>query len=248
MKKFLDTSPSLLKPADLVITFTKKKSEELALPGRTIITFDSGDLKRALNAKRHRLVEAWAPFRWIYRFDDSDTIITKSYFGGPNVAALVEELSAFGVKEFILWGYCGSISEELSVGDRLIAKGALREDGTSCHYLDDRSTFVFTDWFGSWENEARDQGIREGLVWSCDAIYRETRDKVKKYAGMAISAVEMEIASFYAVCTFKKLKGIAFLVVSDSLVDTKWQPGFSTKPFRQGARKMTEFIMAKVVQ
>jgi uridine phosphorylase len=289
LKKFFDASPPLLNPADLVITFTKRKREELALPPRAIITFDSGDLKRTLNAKKHRLIDEWTPFRWIYGIDGSNTAATKSHFGGPNVAALVEELSAFGVQEFILWGYCGGIGETINVGDVIIAKGALREDGTSYHYLDDRKSeshqrgddrkdischplddaengsspsppfakgglggfpsydFVYTDWFDHWTGEAKGQGFQEGLIWSCDAIYRETRDKVLNYRKIGISAVEMEVASFYAVCKLKGLKGIALLVVSDSLKDDRWTPGFHTKPFRQGVKKLAEFITTKVI-
>lgn len=268
LKKFFDASSPLLNPADLVVAFTKRKPDELALPSRAIITFDSGDLKRILSARKHRLIDEWTPFRWIYWIDGSDTVVTKSYFGGPNVAALVEELSAFGVKEFIVWGYCGGIGEAINVGDVIIAKGALREDGTSYHYLDDRESqslpsspfdkrgqvgfssddFVYTDWFDQWTREAKGRGFQEGLIWSCDAIYRETRDKVLNYGKMGISAVEMEVASFYAVCKFKDLKGIAFLVVSDSLKDNRWTPGFHTKPFRQGVKKMVEFMLGKVIK
>jgi uridine phosphorylase len=266
LKQFLDVSPSLLNPADLVTTFTKKRLEELALPPRAIITFNSGDSKRLLDKKKHRLIDAWTPFRWIYAVDGSDTVITKSYFGGPNVAALVEELSAFGVSEFIIWGYCGGIGNAIGVGDIIAAKGALREDGTSYHYLDDTLNnppsppfdkggmggfsscdFVYTDWLTYWDSEARDRGFQEGLIWSCDAIYRETRDKILKYRKLGISAVEMEVASFYAVCKFKRLQGIAFLVVSDSLKDDRWTPGFHSKPFREGVKKLAEFMADKVI-
>jgi uridine phosphorylase len=267
LKKFLDTSPPLLNPVDLVTTFTKKTPEELALPRRAIVTFNSGDLKRILSGQKQRLIDKWAPFRWIYGIDGSSTVVTKSYFGGPNVAALVEELSAFGVKEFIVWGYCGGIGESINVGDVIVAKGALREEGTSYHYLDDQRNesfplppfgkgrsggfsggkVVYTDWIDHWTSEAENQGFQEGLIWSCDAIYRETRDKALNYRKMGISAVEMEVASFYAVCKSKELKGIALLVVSDLLKDDRWIPGFHTKPFRQGVRKLAEFITTKVI-
>ena len=266
LKKFFDPSPPILKPVDLVLIFTKKQPEELALPGRAIIVFDQGDLKRLLNKRKHKLIDAWTNFRWIYEIDDSNTIVTKSYFGGPNVAALIEELSVFGVKEFVLWGYCGGIGEAVNLGDIIIAQGALREDGVSHHYLDNKESippsapcdkegvegfsgcdFVYTDWFDRWEKEAVDVGILKGLIWSCDALYRETRDKIEKYRKLGISAVEMEVASFYAVCSYRQLKCVAFLVVSDLLKHGRWTPGFHTKPFDNGVRKMAEFMLERII-
>jgi len=251
LKRFFDSSPPLLNPHDLVLAFTGKTADELALPERAIVVFDSGDLKRVLNKKKHRLIDAWLNFRWIYRIEESNTVITRSYFGGPNIAALVEELAAFGVKEFVIWGYAGGIDDRLMIGDIITAKGALKEDGASYHYIDvDKAAnddFVYTDWFEAWEGHAKDRGFREGIIWSCDAIYRETREKVRKYRETGISAVEMEVASFYAVCTFKRVKGIAFLVVSDLLRDEGWTGGFRTKQFQDGVRKLSGFMLDTVI-
>lgn len=263
MRKFFDSSPSLLNPVDLVSAFTGKTAEELVLPERVIIVFDSGDLKRILNKKKHRLIDAWLNFRWLYRIEESNTIITRSYFGGPNIAALVEELAAFGVKEFVIWGYAGGIDSQLKIGDVIVAKGALREDGVSYHYIDDAETdpfgkggmeglsgsdFIYVDWFEEWERHTKEWGFREGIIWSCDAIYRETREKARKYCEAGISAVEMEVASFYAVCTSKGVKGIALLIVSDLLNDEGWTGGFHTKQFQEGVRKLSKFVLEEVIK
>lgn len=60
---------------------------------------------------------------------------------------------------------------------------------------------------------------------------------------MGIHAVEMEVASFYAVCKAKRLKGIAFLVVSDIFRQNRWKPGFSEESFKEGTRKLREFFL-----
>lgn len=248
MKRFFDSSLPLLKPVDLVSAFTGKTAEELALPERAIIVFNSGDAKRVLNRKKHRLIDAWLNFRWLYRIEESNTIITRSYFGGPNVAALVEELAAFGVKEFVIWGYAGGIDSRLRIGDVIAARGALREDGVSSHYIDGEDDFVYSDWFEEWELHTKERDFREGIIWSCDAIYRETREKIRRYREAGISAVEMEVASFYAVCTFKGVKGIALLIVSDLLDDEGWTGGFHTKQFRDGVRKLSKFVLEEVIR
>ena len=109
MKRFFDPSRALLSPSDIVLNFTGKNVQELSLPARAVVTFSDGDLKRVMNRKETMVNEAWQPFRTIHHIKERATVITRSYFGGPNIAALVEELAAFGVKECVLWGYCGAI-------------------------------------------------------------------------------------------------------------------------------------------
>lgn len=247
MKRFFDPSPLLLTPADIVSTFTGKKREELSLPERVIITFNTGDLKSILNKSKGNLIGAWSHFRPIYRIEKSNTVIIRSYLGGPNIAATVEELSAFGVKEFVLWGYCGGIDSSLEIGNVILVRGALREDGISYHYLKDREAFVYSDWVGAWKHCVKEWGFFEGTVWSCDALYRETQSKIKRYRKMGISAVEMEVASFYAVCKYKEVMGIAFLIISDIFRDRGWEGGFFTKPFKEGVRRLSDFMLKEVV-
>jgi uridine phosphorylase len=215
LKRFFDSSPPLLKPTDTVFTFTGKSREELLLPLRAIIVFDMADLKRVVGRTGAVQVSAWSGFRPLYRPEGKNTVITRSYFGGPNVAALVEELSAFGVKEFVLWGYCGGIRAGLDIGSIILAQGALREDGVSYHYLEDEDPFIYSDWFNVWKNVSHGQDFHHGTVWSSDAIFRETENKVTRFQEMGILGVEMEVASFYAVCKYIGAKCIAFLVVSD---------------------------------
>lgn len=206
-----------------------------------------GDAKSLLKNTHQKPIKAWSGYRSLFRIDNTETVIARCFFGGPNVAALVEELSAFGVREFVLWGYCGSISDDVSIGDILIAEGALREDGVSYHYLNSTDDFVYTDWFHKWHKTAITSGIRHSLIWSCDALYRETRNKINRYKKMGIHAVEMEVASFYAVCKAKKLKGIAFLVVSDHFRKGKWEPGFFKESFKEGTHRLREFLLEQVI-
>jgi len=245
LRSLFDPSSPVLKAPDIVRAITGKKPEELQLPRRAIITFSFGDVKSLLGNKHQKPIQAWTPFRSLFLIADTDTIVTRCYFGGPNIAALVEELSAFGVHEFVLWGYCGGISNDITIGDLLIAKGALRQDGVSYHYLDNADDFVFTDWFQAWHEKAGAFSIRPAMIWSCDALYRETKNKISSFRKMGIHGVEMETASFYAVCKAKKLKGIAFLVVSDRFMQNRWQPGFFEASFKDGARRMSNFLISE---
>lgn len=247
MRNLFDSSPPALRPADIVRTFTKKSFPELALPRRAIITFTIGDAKALLKNTDHKPIKAWENFRNLFWIVDSKTIVIRSYFGGPNIAALVEELSAFGVREFVLWGYCGGISDDVSIGDLLIAKGAVRDDGVSYHYLNNNDEFVYSTWFAKWQKTATTSGITPSMIWSCDALYRETRKKINLFRSKGIHGVEMEVASFYAVCKAKRLKGIAFLVVSDTFRGNRWKPGFFEESFREGTKRLKKFLFEQAI-
>ena len=248
MRRFFDPSPPLLLPADLICAFTGKKTEELTLPKRAIITVNDNDVRVLQKRLSAKLVRAWAPFRRIYRVEEKETILTRSWFGGPNIVSLVEELSAFGVREFCLWGYIGAISLDVSVGDIIVATGALRDEGTSHHYLEDREEIVQSAWAREWSLLPACKEFRAGAVWSCDAIYRETRAKLEECRRAGLLGVEMEVASFYAACRAKELKGAAFLVVSDLFrEDGTWMPGFFTPEFTSGAKGLAAFLQEQAI-
>lgn len=240
MKRLFDESEPVVTPDQLVRTLTRKNPDELRLPRRALVTVHREDARFLRKELEWTQLNAWAPMRRVYLLNGRETVITRSWFGGPNVAATVEELSAFGVREFCLWGYMGGISPDVSIGDVIVASGAVREEGVSHHYLESDTEIVYSDWAREWESQKGN--FRSGVVWSCDALYRETREKVKAYRSRSVLGVEMEVASFYAVCAAKGLKAVAFLVTSDLLFDDTWKPGFFNPAFKKGARKLGEFL------
>jgi uridine phosphorylase len=240
LKRLFDGSGPVVTPDQLIRTFTRKNPEELRLPRRAIITVHREDARFLRKGLDWTQLPAWAPLRRVYLLNGRETVITRSWFGGPNIAATVEEFSAFGVEEFCLWGYMGGISPTVSLGDVIVATGAVREEGVSHHYLDSDTDLVYSGWARDWEPMAGD--FKSGVVWSCDALYRETRDKVNAFRSRGVLGVEMEVASFYAVCAAKGLKAVAILVVSDLLFDDAWKPGFFNPAFRKGARRLGVFL------
>jgi len=247
LKRFFDPSRVLLLPSDIVTSFTGKSAQALSLPQRAVIVFSNGDLNRLMKQRTITVKEEWQPFRTIYRVEGTSTVITVCSIGGPNIAALVEELSAFGMNECVLWGYCGALRDDINVGDVVVVRRALREEGVSFHYLDEETDFIESSWCGEWASAKDDYGFREGTVWSCDALYRETEEKISRYGTQGILGVEMETASFYAVCRHKGIKGIAFLVVSDIFHHKRWKSGFRTKPFKEGVKRLTGFMLDRVI-
>jgi len=71
---------------------------------------------------------------YIIHIENTPILIISMGFGGPATGIGVEELSMVGLKSFIRLGESGAVREYLQIGDFVIAKGALRQEGTSQHY------------------------------------------------------------------------------------------------------------------
>jgi len=166
--------------------------------------------------------------------------IAGPYIGAPYAVMIIESLIAKGAKDIIILGWCGAISGDLSPGDLLVPDSAFVDEGTSRHY---------TELKGDPPAVQPDAGLSEklihelkltgespgkGPIWTTDAIYRETREKVSWFMERGALAVEMECSALFAAAAYRGVRVAALLVVSDSLntEDGDWDPGFNQKKFK----------------
>lgn len=122
--------------------------------------------------------------------------------GAPLAAGFLEEAIALGCRYFIAVGGAGALVPELVLGHAVVVGSAVRDEGTSFHYLPASRT-VDSD------QEAMRvlQGVLDeagepyvtGRSWTTDAMYRETRDRVRRRVGEGCLTVEMEASAFFAV-------------------------------------------------
>ena len=164
--------------------------------------------------------------------------------GSPYAAMMLESLVIRGVETIAVLGWCGAVNSTLKAGDIILADPAIIDEGTSRNYarLVQDPAMASPD-AGLTEHllqfsQARmpDRTISRQTVWTTDAIYRETPKKVAFFRELGADAVEMECSALFSVAEYRKVKIAALLVVSDSLGDKKWQPGFKKEAFK-AARK-----------
>ena len=84
--------------------------------------------------------------------------------------------------------------------------------------------------------------FQSGKVWTTDAVYRETRQKVENYQKQGVLAVEMEISALFSVAQFRQVDLCAMLVVSDELSSLKWRPGFRKQRFAEGRQTACRMV------
>ncbi len=167
--------------------------------------------------------------------------------GAPIAAAVLEELIAFGVRRFVSVGLAGGLSFELQAGDVVIADRALRDEGTSYHYLPparwveaDREMVQRIDAALSTRNITH----VIGTTWTTDAPYRETRRQVEAHRAEGVETVEMEAAAVFAVGRRLGVPAAAVFVIGDRLADLVWQPPADPTLLQRSLAAVAEAIAA----
>lgn len=151
--------------------------------------------------------------------------------GAPLAVIAYERLIASGCQEILLLGLAGSLSPANRIGQALLVKKAIANEGTSPHYWPEQKVFFPSpDFTAKIEARLRQQSlpIKPATVITTDAPYRETRSWILKAQKQGAEAVDMETSALLAVASFYKLKASALLLISDELFHFRWRPGFSS--------------------
>jgi uridine phosphorylase len=166
--------------------------------------------------------------------------------GAPYAILLLETLIAWGSRRFVFFGLCGAISREVKIGDIVLPKGSVIEEGTSLHYGGNTGKTVFCS-----KNtlslikkifSKEHLSYHEGIVWTTDAVFRETTEKILSYQEKNILAVEMETSALFTVGMFREVDVGAILVASDELSTLKWKPGFGEDRFKKSCKAVQRII------
>lgn len=182
---------------------------------------------------------------------DRSLVVCGPALGAPAAVLTLEKLIALGARQFIICGTCGSLNSRLKIGDILLPSGAESEEGTSSHYplstppapakglLDILRTFL----------KAKDITWQKGRLWTTDAPYRETTDKVRGYQDLQVYGVDMEFSALLTVAAFRQVELAAIMVVSDQLDQNNcWQPGFKSPVFKQKMRTISQGLFNFLLQ
>lgn len=167
----------------------------------------------------------------LYAVTDDIGVLGNFGIGAPTTAMLMEELIADGVETFLSIGYAGALDPTIDRGESILCTDAIRDDGTSHHYLPPDHPATPTDRLYSHvaDHLATAAGtVHEGPTWTTDAVYRETEAEVASYADAGVLTVEMEAAAVFAVATHHDVDAAAMFVVSDYLTPEDWTPHFET--------------------
>jgi uridine phosphorylase len=180
----------------------------------------------------------------IYRVPTETAFFTMvgPILGAPYAAMVVETLIAWGIEKILFLGWCGAVRQTVSTGEVIVPESALFDEGTSPNYNDRQDLPALADsrLLATIKGELRmrDQRFHSGPVWSTDAVYRETAEKVRHFRAKGALGVEMETAAIFSVARFRNDAAGAVLIVSDELSTFTWRPGFRTPQFKEARHRI----------
>lgn len=199
---------------------------DVALPRRAVFAFLGDPVDEYAASAGAEVLEVYHTIGRdtnIYRIQHNgeELCLCRAPLGGSAAGQLMDFLLGHGVMQVIAAGSCGALAP-LPENAFLIPVKALRDEGTSYHYLPP-SRYVetsprlrqvimqtLTELGLSW---------KECTTWTTDGFYRETADMVAYRREEGCLVVEMECASLAACAAFRGAEFAQLLYTADSLAD-----------------------------
>lgn len=200
------------------------------IPEKCVITFFKDVIDRLKEENRLAIVtelRSEAGIHPIYEmvYGAEKLIVYHSMVGAPSAVGLLEEVTALGCRKFIACGGAGVIQREIAVGHLIIPTAAIRDEGTSYHYLPpSREVEINIDALKSILKVLDRHKIPyiQAKTWTTDAFYRETKDKVELRRQEGCVSVEMECSALAAVAEFRNLTFGQILYGGDDVSCEEW--------------------------
>ncbi len=160
-----------------------------------------------------------------YNYAGSDICLFHPGVGAPFVTAMLEEVISLGCKKFIVCGGAGVLDSSLAAGRIIVPISAVRDEGTSYHYLAPgrevrptpnalKAVLKVLD--------GRHINYIKAKTWTTDGIYRETKAKAELRKSEGCLTVEMEAAALFAAARFRNVELAQILYSGDNLDAEKW--------------------------
>lgn len=231
----------------LCIINPEKKKGESSLSRTGILAINPSDCScLAQLAQQHHLKRQF--FFNAQLYSNSSLFVGGPAVGAPMATICLEKMIALGATRIILYGWCGSLAPVLRVGDLFLPTAGLSEEGTSAHYQNPDARWDDTLQVAL-AGALKNCGFapKQGPIWTTDAVFRETREKVEQYSAQEIMAVDMEYTALRTVAAFRHVLLAAVMLVSDELFHREWTPQFIHKSFRSDSKMILDKLCHLVV-
>ncbi len=162
-----------------------------------------------------------------YEFEGNKLLMICPPGGASVSAAFLEIMIALGCGSFVACGSAGVLHSELGRGTVIVVASAVRDEGTSYHYLPaEREISISTGTVEALEGVMKRRGVdfRTGKTWTTDAIYRETRDRIRRRREEGCLTVEMEASALIAVAQYRGVRFGQLLAAGDDVSGDVWDP------------------------
>ena len=205
-----------------------------------------GDLTDWLvSTGKARRWESWACFHTtMFSLDvDGETFgVVPRTIGGPYSVLIAEQMAESGARIILGLTSAGRVSPAMPVPGLVAVTSALRDEGTSYHYLPPAGTVEAPARVASllWsELRGLSLPVLSGPVWTTDAPYRETGSQLASHARAGVLAVEMQAASLFAFSEARRVPVGLVAYVTNSADDKE-------NAFDKGSRQLEFEILERI--
>jgi len=217
-------APSVFEPENLLREARRQKNLPSAEVPEICILDPDGDIVRTLcKAGRAHRSEGWACYHTeLYEFDHSGELlgIIGCAVGASFAVLVAEQLFVSGCRFLVSMTSAGQIVEQAPPPYFILIDRALRDEGTSYHYLPP-SEFAAADEalveVAMKECLAVALPVHRGSSWTTDAPFRETAAAIEDCRARNILAVEMEAAGLYAFARARGNQVLCFAHVTNQM-------------------------------
>jgi uridine phosphorylase len=199
-------------PDALVICFFAEVVGEVCGGGRAEVLADLG-------------MEAPRPLYRLELGDGRAAAVLHPGIGAPWVVALAEEAIALGCTRVMACGGAGALVPELALGQVVVPEAAVRDEGTSYHYLPpSREVEADRACLAAAVGVLDRQGVphRVGKTWTTDAVFRETAERIARRRAEGCITVEMEASALFALARHRGVRFAQYLYAGDDLSGERW--------------------------
>ena len=157
---------------------------------------------------------------WTGEYKGKRITVGNGGFYAPDSAFTTELLCTGGLDTIIRIGSCGSMSEDIVVGDFVVVDSVIRGEGTTPYYVDDSFEPAVDEEITQTLYDNFDQigNVHKGCVWTTDALFRETKEIVNKYIKKGAVAVDMVTSPLVTISNLYNKKVATIMAVSDNLI------------------------------
>lgn len=218
----------ILEYDDAPLAVIRNDQHDVSLPRRAVFAFLGDPVDAYAASVNTEVVEVYRTIGRdtnIYRIrhKGEELCLCRAPLGGSAAVQLLDFLLGHGVTQVIAAGSCGALAP-LPENAFLIPNKALRDEGTSYHYLPPaRYAQTSAGLRSIMKQVLTEQGLSwaECTTWTTDGFYRETEELVAYRREEGCLVVEMECASLAACATMRGAEFAQLLYTADSLADAK---------------------------
>ena len=218
---------SVFTPSNLLREARRQKGLAAVRVPEICVLDPDGDILRRLRRSGHtQHLRSWACYHTeLFAFDHEGEGfgIIGCAVGAAFAVLLAEQLFACGCQFLVSVTSAGQILARGETPYFVLIDRALRDEGTSYHYLPP-SEFAAADLAlaaAALEKlKGAGQRIYRGAAWTTDAPFRETEAAIRQARARGILAVEMEAAALYAFAAARRKAVLCFAHVTNRMAVT----------------------------